>query len=133
MKSTLHLCVMLLVGGGVAAAALPVGASELQGGCGRCATCGPCGGAAGTVTPYGDTGCGPRYCGAKHDELRGPDPCDACNRWRGCNGARERLDMLAPWQLPPGRGFQTAAEVGYAGNGGGGACLECRKPIYRLW
>ena len=41
--------------------------------------------------------------------------------------------MLAPWQLPPGRGFQTAADVGYSGNGGGGACLECRKPLYRLW
>jgi hypothetical protein len=27
----------------------------------------------------------------------------------------------------------SAADVGYAGNGGGGACLECRKPIYRLW
>ena len=49
------------------------------------------------------------------------------------NGAQERPEMLAPWQLPPGRGFQTAAEIGYAGNGGGGACLECRKPIYRLW
>jgi len=134
MKSTFHRCVMLLlVGCGIAAAALPAVASELRKGCGPCATCGPCGGAAGTVTPYGDTGCGPRYCGAKHAEPWSPDPCDACNRWRGCNGVREQPDMLAPWQLPPGRGFQTAAEVGYAGNGGGGACLECRSPSYRLW
>jgi len=129
MKSTLRFCVMLLVVG-CGMASLPAAAAELKK---PCHSCGPCGGAGGTVTPYGDTGCGPRYCGAKHDELCGPDPCDACNRWRGCNGAYERPDMLAPWQLPPGRGFQTAAEIGYAGNGGGGACLECRKPIYRLW
>ena len=129
MKSTLRFSVMLLVVG-CGMASLPAAAAELKK---PCHSCGPCGGAGGTVTPYGDTGCGPRYCGAKHDELCGPDPCDACNRWRGCNGAYERPEMLAPWQLPPGRGFQTAAEIGYAGNGGGGACLECRKPIYRLW
>jgi len=98
-----------------------------------CRGCGRCGNAGGAVTPYGDTGCGPRYCGAKHDEPATPDPCDACNRWRGCNGARERPDMLAPWQLPPGRGFRTAADVGYAGNGGGGPCLTCRSPLYTLW
>lgn len=113
--------------------ACPCGSSSQCGSSRPCATCGPCGGAGGAVTPYGDTGCGPRYCGAKHDEPWTPDPCDACNRWRGCNGAYERPDMLAPWQLPPGRGFQTAADVGYAGNGGGGPCLECRSPIYRLW
>jgi hypothetical protein len=95
--------------------------------------CGPCGGAAGATTPYGDTGCGPRYCGAIHDDPCGVDPCDSCNRWRGCNGAREQPELLAPWQLPPGRGFQNAAEVGYAGNGGGGTCVECRQPWYRLW
>jgi hypothetical protein len=130
MKSTNRFAIALLVGFWSGAAALPASAAEFNT---PCRTCGPCGGAGGTVTPYGDTGCGPRYCGAKHDELCGPDPCDACNRWRGCNGARERPDMLAPWQLPPGRGFQTAAEIGYSGNGGGGPCLECRSPIYRLW
>jgi hypothetical protein len=131
MKSTYRLGIMLLVvGSGIALAALPIGAAELKK---PCNSCGPCGGAGGTVTPYGDTGCGPRYCGAKHDEPWTPDPCDGCNRWQGCNGARERPDMLAPWQLPPGRGFQTAADVGYAGNGGGGTCFECRKPPYRLW
>lgn len=95
--------------------------------------CGPCGTAGGTVTPYGDTGCGRRYCGAKHDEPWTPDPCDSCNRWRGCNGAQALPEMLAPWQLPPCRGFRSAADVGYAGNGGGGPCLECWSPFYRLW
>ncbi|MFM8891946.1 MAG: hypothetical protein ACKOTB_10075, partial [Planctomycetia bacterium] len=95
--------------------------------------CGPCGTAGGAVTPYGDTGCGRRYCGAKHDEPWTPDPCDSCNRWRGCNGAQESAELLAPWQLPPCRGFRSAADVGYAGNGGGGPCLECWSPFYRLW
>lgn len=95
--------------------------------------CGPCGTAGGAVTPYGDTGCGRRYCGAKHDEPWTPDPCDSCNRWRGCNGAHESAELLAPWQLPPCRGFRSAADVGYAGNGGGGPCLECWSPFYRLW
>jgi hypothetical protein len=132
LKSSNRLAItLLLVGVGIAVAALPAPAAELLKK--TCGNCGPCGGAGGAVTPYGDTGCGPRYCGAKHDEPWTPDPCDACNRWRGCNGAYERPDMLAPWQLPPGRGFQTAADVGYAGNGGGGPCLECRSPIYRLW
>ena len=52
---------------------------------------------------------------------------------RGCNGAQELPEMLAPWQLPPCRGFRSAADVGYAGNGGGGPCLECWSPFYRLW
>lgn len=134
MKSIFSLGILLLVGGGITFFSHPAAASELlKKDCGPCRACGPCGGAAGASTPYGDTGCGPRHCGAKHDEPWTPDPCDACNRWRGCNGARERPDMLAPWQLPPGRGFQTAAQVGYAGNGSGGPCLECREPVYRLW
>jgi len=131
MRSThflqaLFLCMVCGIMGPAASAA------ELKQAAG-CRSCGPCGGVGGTTTPYGDTGCGPRYCGAKHDEPCGPDPCDSCNRWQGCNGAREAADMLAPWQLPPGRGFRTAADVGYAGNGGGGPCLECRSPRYRLW
>ncbi|MCX7416060.1 MAG: hypothetical protein NTY25_06180, partial [Planctomycetia bacterium] len=77
----------------------------------------------GVESPCGDTGCGPRYRGAVHEEPNCPDPCDACNRWRGCNGAREMPDMLAPWQLPPGRGFQSPAQTGYAV---GGPCPECR-------
>lgn len=74
----------------------------------HCPTCGPGSGG----SPYGNTGCGPRYCGEKH-EPSCPDPCDACARWRGCNGARQAPDMLAPWQLPPGRGFMTAEQLGY--------------------
>jgi len=76
--------------------------------------------AAGMPTPSGDTGCGPRYCGEKHEPSR-PDPCDCCNRWRGCNGAREMPEALAPWQLPPGRGFQSGAAVGYRP----GPCTAC--------
>ena len=69
--------------------------------------------AAGTETPSGDTGCGPRYWGAVHDEPGCPDPCDACVRWRGCRGVTQGPEKLAPWQLPPGRGFQSGADVGY--------------------
>ena len=79
--------------------------------CGACSHCKKT--AAGNETPYGDTGCGPRYCGAKHEECWAPDPCDACVRWKGCNGARQMPEKLAPWQLPPGRGFQSGADVGY--------------------
>ena len=86
-----------------------------------CQTCGPCGGAAHATTPYGDLGCGPKYCGAVHDDPCGVDPCDSCNRWRGCNGAREMPEMLAPWQLPPGRGFRSGADVGYRP----GPCTAC--------
>ena len=87
----------------------------------RCRHCG--GGAAGMTTPYGDTGCGPRSC----KPPTYPDPCDGCNRWRGCNGVREMPDMLTPWQLPPGRGFQTAAQLGYAP---GGTCTDCQPWFY---
>jgi hypothetical protein len=76
--------------------------------------------AGGMTMPCGDTGCGPRYWGAKHEQSR-PDPCDACNRWRGCNGAREMPEQLAPWQLPPGRGFQPAEALGYRV----GPCRTC--------
>lgn len=69
-------------------------------------------------TPYGDTGCGPRYCMPPTHI----DPCDSCNRWRGCNGVREMPDLLAPWQLPPGRGFRSAEQVGYDTRG---TCQEC--------
>jgi hypothetical protein len=83
--------------------------------------CRHCRGTAGGMsTPYGDTGCGPRYCGEKHEPSR-PDPCDCCNRWRGCNGAREMPEMLAPWQLPPGRGFKSGADIGYRP----GPCTAC--------
>ena len=80
-----------------------------------------CRGCRGATTPCGDTGCGPRYHGAVHEEPNTPDPCDACNRWRGCNGVRQSADMLAPWQLPPGRGFQSPEQVGWWG----GPCRTC--------
>lgn len=76
--------------------------------------CGRCGGtAAGLESPCGETGCGPRYWGAVHDEPPWPDPCDACGRWIGCNGARQGQELLAPWQLPPGRGFTPPGQLGY--------------------
>ena len=131
MKSMLCLRVAVLsVGVAAILFAQPVVAGEPSRGC---RSCGPCGGAGGQMTPYGDTGCGPRYCGAQHADPCGVDPCDSCNRWAGCNGAREMPDMLAPWQLPPGRGFRTAAELGYDGGGGGGICADCRRPWYLLW
>ena len=76
--------------------------------------------------------CGPRYRGEIFEPSR-PDPCDACGRWRGCNGLRESPDMLAPWQLPPGRGFQSAAQVGY--DEGCGRCRSCgpRWPSLTGW
>jgi len=89
----------------------------------HCRECG--GGAAGMSTPYGDTGCGPRYCGAKHEEPNCPDPCDSCNRWRGCNGVGPGNDLLPPWQLPPGRGFQSAEDVGYDTRRQCQACQDC--------
>jgi len=75
-----------------------------------CGRCGPR--VAGRETPCGDTGCGPRYRGEFH-EPSCPDPCDACNRWRGHHGGVQAPDMLVPWQMAPGRGFLTATQVGY--------------------
>lgn len=86
----------------------------------RCRACGPR--VAGMETPYGDTGCGPRYRGEIHEPSR-RDPCDACNRWSGCRGGERGPDMLAPWQLPPGRGFMSAAQVGYDTRQ---ACRRCQ-------
>jgi hypothetical protein len=86
----------------------------------RCRTCAPGYGG----MPYGNTGCGPRYWNARHDEPNCPDPCDACNRWRSCNGVTQGPDMLAPWQMPPGRGFMTAEQVGYDTRPW---CHECQK------
>jgi len=83
-----------------------------------------------------DCGCGPRYWGAVHDEPWCPDPCDACGRYRGCNGARQAPEMLAPWQLPPGRGFTPPRQLGWrplpcvdCANG----CPECRARYPARW
>lgn len=88
-----------------------VSVAAAGGPCGHCSHCKRT--AAGNETPYGDTGCGPRFCGAKHDECWAPDPCDACARWRGCNGVGQMPEKFPPWQLPPGRGFQSGQDVGY--------------------
>jgi hypothetical protein len=80
-----------------------------------------CRGCRGAAASWGGTGCGPRYHGAVHEEPNTPDPCDHCVRWRGCNNARQMPDMLAPWQLPPGRGFQTAEQMGWRS----GPCTTC--------
>lgn len=95
------------------------------------------GGVAGTTTPCGDCGCGPRYWGPWH----GPcDPCDACGRWRGCNGATQGAEQFAPWQLPPCRGFTRPADLGYTrtiGVCGEGepceACATCGPHHGRCW
>lgn len=114
-------------GVGVAALALTVAAAgrcavEARAGS-PCGPCGPCGSVAGATTPYGDTGCGPRYWGAVHDEPWVPDPCDGSGRWRGCNGVGQGPEMLAPWQLPPGRGLATAAQLGYDTS----PCRDCAR------
>jgi hypothetical protein len=77
--------------------------------------CGPCRGCGHTAGghDYGGTGCGPRYWGAVREDPHCVDPCDGCVRWRGCHGGRQAPDMLVPWQLPPGRGFLTAEQVGW--------------------
>jgi len=90
---------------------------------GPCRTCRT---AAGLPKPYGDTGCGPRYKGAVHDDPWCRDPCDGCGRWtgKGCQRVMQPPEMLAPWQLPPGRGFQPASAFGYAPPPCGG-CKDC--------
>lgn len=76
--------------------------------------CGHCGDtAAGMETPCGESGCGPRYWGAVFEELPWRDPCDCSGRRIDCNGRTQGPDMLAPWQLPPGRGFTPSSHFGY--------------------
>lgn len=103
------------------ASAAFAGAPARAGDACRCRACGP--GVAGAETPYGDTGCGPRYRGEIH-EPSCPDPCDACNRWRGHHGGAQAAERLAPWQLPPGRGFMSAEQVGYDTRS---ACRRCGR------
>lgn len=59
------------------------------------------------------SGCGPRYFGARHDEPACPDPCDCRARWVDCHGNRQQPDLLAPWQMTPGRGFQPPEHFGW--------------------
>ncbi len=112
-----------------------------------CRTCGPQPGFltsdVGATTPCGSEGCGPRYWGPRSAEPCGPDPCDNCNRWHDCNGRSRGPDLLAPWQLPPGRGFMAPSEVGYITENpcedcsgvkcclfGGPSCLRKMNPCY---
>lgn len=98
--------------------------------------------AAGTVVAGGDlvhpptwngTGCGPRYWGAQHEQGWCPDPCDSCNRWVGCNGVREMPDLLAPWQLPPNRGFQPPEHFGWVSHGPCEECAACGPRPHGFW
>jgi hypothetical protein len=72
-------------------------------------------------TSFDDTGCGPRVYGPCHEPVGPVDQCDACARFSGCEGYRQRPEILAPWQLPPGRGFQPPENFGYLPT----ACAEC--------
>jgi len=85
-------------------------------------------------TPFAGTGCGPRVYGPCHEPVGPIDQCDACARFSGCEGYRQRPEMLAPWQLPPGRGFQPPEALGYVPE----PCAECaacapRGGWPRLW
>lgn len=83
--------------------------------------CRECGGATAAHEPYTGSGCGPRVWGPCHEPVGPIDQCDACARFRGCNGYRQMPEWLAPWQLPPGRGFQPPEAHGYHP----GPCAEC--------
>jgi hypothetical protein len=106
-------------------ASLLVGASAACAG-GPCRGCGDT--AAGQEYQCRDGGCGPRYFGAVFEELPWKDPCD-------CQGNRcdvpQGLDMLAPWQLPPCRGFTPPKHLGYGPTQGvcdnPGKCHPCTK------
>ncbi len=79
---------------------------------GECNACrGPYGG---KTPPCDDTGCGPRYWGAFCDEPFRPDPCNCRNEWAGGCFQSPSLDLLAPWQMPPGKGFWSPKQCGYA-------------------
>jgi hypothetical protein len=86
------------------------------------------GAAAGAEVPCGDSGCGPRYWGAVFEELPWRDPCD-------CSGKRkdvyQGVELLAPWQAAPCRGFVPPRHMGYSPTIGvcddPGTCHPCTK------
>ena len=80
------------------------------------------GGVAGTT--YDGPVCGERVCGPAHEPVGPIDQCDACARFRGCDGYRQMPDLLAPWQLPPGRGFRPPEAFGYR-TAPCGECGDC--------
>lgn len=96
---------------------------------------GPChrckGTAAGMESPCGASGCGPRYWGAVFEELPWKDPCDCQGRRIDCHGVPQGPEMLAPWQLPPCRGFTPPSHLGYGPTRGAcddpGTCHPCKQ------
>jgi hypothetical protein len=49
-------------------------------------------------------------------------PLAVCAGWHAwAAGHSDFQNMLAPWQLPPGRGFQTAEQMGWRS----GPCTTC--------
>ena len=86
----------------------------------------PCFGCRDTAggTSYGCRACGPRVYGPCHEPVGPVDQCDACARFAGCEGYRQQPEMLAPWQLPPGRGFRPPEAFGYR-SGPCGDCADC--------
>jgi hypothetical protein len=124
----MNAAIRIIVGSAVVALGFMLPGATRSGAGEPCGACrqhvgGPCAGCRqhGGGRDYGTTGCGPRYWGAVYEDPHCVDPCDSCGRWRGCNGARQLPDMLAPWQLPPGRGFLSGEQVGYAP----GPCRSC--------
>ncbi|MFM7107684.1 MAG: hypothetical protein ACKOZU_03640 [Planctomycetaceae bacterium] len=99
---------------GAAILAIVMGGAAVAGD--RCPVCRGVGGA-----PYRGTGCGPKVYGPVREPVGPIDQCDACGAFHGCDGYRQLPDLLAPWQLPPGRGFQPPEAFGYLS----GPCAEC--------
>lgn len=115
------------LGGAILAVALMGGMAVAGSPChaGRCSAAG---------STYDGGACGPRVYGPCHEPVGPIDQCDACARFAGCEGYRQTPEMLAPWQLPPGRGFQPPEAFGYRT----GSCDECaacapRGSWPRLW
>ena len=104
--------------GGVILAVVATASAARAGG-----PCHACRGGAGGET-YGHTGCGPKVYGPCREPVGPIDQCDLCARFAGCDGYHQRPEMLAPWQLPPGRGFQPPEAVGYL-SGVCGECVDC--------
>lgn len=111
-----HIRRVLVVLAVVAVTVLAGGGSASAADCQRCR--GPYGG---KTMPCDETGCGPRYWGAYCDEPNCPDPCNCRNEWCGGGFKSPSLDLLAPWQMPPGKGFWSPEQCGYAT----GECHTC--------
>lgn len=109
--------------GGAFLAVVGMGGAALAGG-----HCHACRGSAAHAAFDGPV-CGPRVYGPCHEPVGPIDQCDACARFAGCEGYRQMPELLAPWQLPPGRGFRPAESFGYMS----GPCGECAACAPRGW